>query len=142
MAFLKKIYVYWFCAIYKSFEKLGIEWGLDFRTTSFMGIMELFIINFFFGCYLLYTRRFVESGNPLLFLIPIAVGIGVIKYLIFYQNNKWKSYLKIYNYMPKRKKITIFVLYWILNLIIIMGTIFIFVKIYNINWINPPLSVI
>ncbi len=120
MLSIKRTYDYFFYKLYKSFEAAPSRWWSDWKASFFLMVIEIWIglsiLNYFSVLYpkINLTDRFLTVVS-----ISIVIGLVAIKYFSFEYQDRWKSVIKTFDELPKRKnKIGTYVVWGIVLLIL------------------------
>ena len=124
---LKKIYPYIFYKLYKFSEGAPSKWWSDWKASISLLALELWLV---ISCYIYYdllTEKGLPSDNIIILYGSIIVGLLVlIKYLMFYRHDRWKSYVAEFDKWPKGQNKIGSILVGILVIIVIVNLIFSF----------------
>ncbi len=136
MNIIKKIYICWFNSFYKLIKSSAINVLSDARAITMMSVFELVLAADILACYFLYTKKFIQIGNVLFIIIPIAIVEAIFKHYFFYNKNKWINYVSEFENIESKKQWRILIIIWVLNIVFVILSFIIFFKFTKIEWTN------
>lgn len=124
---MRKIYPYIFYKLYKFSEAAPSKWWSDWKATVALLALELWFIMSVFIYYDLITNKGLPADNIVAIVGGLTIGVLVlIKYLVFYRYDRWRTYVAEFDKWPKRKNKIGTVLVCMLVFVIISNLIFSF----------------
>lgn len=122
-----RIYSYIFYKLYKFSEAAPSKWWSDWKATVALLVLELWLIVSVFIYYDLTTNKGLPTDNIVILVGGLIIGVLVlIKYLVFYRNDRWRIYVAEFDKWSNRQNKVGTILVFILIFLIISNLIFSF----------------
>lgn len=124
---VRKLYSYIFYKLYKFSEAAPSKWWSDWKATIALLTLELWLVISAFVYYAIVAQKGLPGDDTIVLAGSAVIGILVlIKYLIFYRHDRWRTYVSEFDKWSKKQNKTGTILVCLLVFFIIGNLIFSF----------------
>ncbi|NOU59023.1 hypothetical protein [Marinifilum caeruleilacunae] len=135
MKLIKKVYIYWFCAVNKTVSTTAY-WGMIvIRTIAIMMLFETLILATIGSTFSYLSKEIIVPKYPGLTVLLLCGGLLGIKYLIFLKNDQWKTYIEEFDLLSKQKKKLIYVFTALYSALIILAFFYLISLLSKADWV-------
>lgn len=101
------LFFYKLYCFFKTLDELGTGFGLlEWRAAVIIQTLQIFILFIISNeIEVFYHRETFSKGNPMIWIIPIAIALAFFNYYTFLYHDKWKNFEDEFKCYTKRKRV-------------------------------------